>query len=114
MPKKKQPIDLTSLSFAEVAAKHGEEAAINAGIAADPDTHEITTEESRRMRPASEALPGFVQRWRRTRGRQKAPTKEQVTIRIDADVVEHFRNRGPGWQTRLNAELRRAVFGASS
>ena len=25
------------------------------------------------MRPASEALPGFVGRWRRTRGKQKAP-----------------------------------------
>ena len=63
------------------------------------------------MRPAPEALPGFVARWRRTRGKQKAPTKQQITIRLDADVVEHFRSGGRGWQTRLNAELRRAAFG---
>ena len=37
-----------------------------------------------------------------------------MTIRLDADVVDHFRSRGPGWQTRLNAELHRAVFGASA
>ena len=63
------------------------------------------------MRPATEALPGFVQRWRRTRGKQKSPTKRQITIRLDTDVVEYFQSRGPGWQTRLNAELRRAVLG---
>ena len=102
--------DLTGMTFAEIAEKFGEEAAIDAGIAADPDASEIGADQSRRMRPASDALPGFVARWRRTRGKQKAPTKQQITIRLDTDVVEHFRNRGRGWQTRLNAELRRAVF----
>ena len=29
--------DLTTMTFDEIAAKYGEEAAINAGIAADPD-----------------------------------------------------------------------------
>jgi uncharacterized protein (DUF4415 family) len=28
---------------------------------------------------------------------------------IDADVVEHFRATGPGWQTRINDTLRRAA-----
>ena len=111
MPKEKQHPDFTGLTFAEIASRFGVETAINAGIAADPDTREIDSETSRRMRTASEVLPGFVGRWRRTRGKQKAPTKRQITIRLDADVVEHFRNRGPGWQTRLNAELRRAVLG---
>ena len=46
--------------------------AINAGIAADPDAPEVTASESRRTHPASEALPGFVTRWRRTRGKQGA------------------------------------------
>ena len=46
--------------------------AINAGIAADPDAPEVTASESRRTRPASKALPGFVTRWRRTRGKQGA------------------------------------------
>ena len=32
--------------------------------------------------------------------------KETITIRLDADVLEWFRNRGKGYQTRINAVLR--------
>lgn len=35
--------------------------------------------------------------------------KEQVTLRIDRDVLEHFQAGGPGWQDRINAALRRAA-----
>jgi uncharacterized protein (DUF4415 family) len=35
--------------------------------------------------------------------------KQQVTLRLDADVIEHFAAGGPGWQTRINAALRRAA-----
>jgi uncharacterized protein (DUF4415 family) len=35
--------------------------------------------------------------------------KEQVTLRIDRDVLEHFQGSGPGWQDRLNDTLRRAI-----
>jgi uncharacterized protein (DUF4415 family) len=34
--------------------------------------------------------------------------KRTVTIRLDADVVESYRSIGRGWQTQLNADLRRA------
>ena len=87
-----------------------EDAAINAGIAADPDTEELDDAWFARARPASVVDPGLVERVRRGRGRQTAPTKEQVTIRLDADITAHFRAGGPGWQTRLNDALRRAVF----
>jgi len=33
--------------------------------------------------------------------------KRTVTIRLDADVVEAYRALGRGWQTTLNADLRR-------
>lgn len=46
---------------------------------------------------------------RRTRGPQKAPTKQPVSIRLDRDVVEALRKGGRGWQTRLNAMLRNAL-----
>jgi uncharacterized protein (DUF4415 family) len=35
--------------------------------------------------------------------------REQVTLRIDQDVLEHFRSGGPGWQDRINDALRKAA-----
>ena len=35
--------------------------------------------------------------------------KEQVTLRIDQNVLEHFRQGGPGWQDRINDALRKAA-----
>jgi uncharacterized protein (DUF4415 family) len=35
--------------------------------------------------------------------------KEQVTLRIDQDVLEYFQKGGPGWQDRINDVLRRAA-----
>lgn len=61
-------------------------------------------------RPASEMLPDVVERARRVRGKQIEQTKERITIRIDADLADHFRATGKGWQTRLNNVLRDAVF----
>jgi len=44
------------------------------------------------------------------RGRPKAETpKVSTTIRLDADIVKHFRAIGPGWQSRINATLRKAA-----
>ena len=36
-------------------------------------------------------------------------SKEQVTLRIDRDVLDHFQEAGPGWQDRINAALRKAA-----
>ena len=65
--------DLKGLTFDEIAARYGEEAAIAAGIAADPDARELTDTDFARMRPASEVVPVIVEAYRRTRGKQKAP-----------------------------------------
>ncbi|MGC2086703.1 MAG: BrnA antitoxin family protein [Bradyrhizobium sp.] len=35
--------------------------------------------------------------------------KEQVSLRLDQDVLEHFQSGGPGWQDRINAALRKAA-----
>ena len=88
-----------------------EEYAINVGVAADPDASELDDAWFERAQPASEVVPHIVQRYRRTRGRQRAPTKTQITLRLDADLVLHFRETGKGWQTHINDTLRKAVFG---
>ncbi len=36
-------------------------------------------------------------------------TKQQVTLRLDPDVIERFRADGPGWQGRINAALRKVA-----
>jgi uncharacterized protein (DUF4415 family) len=33
--------------------------------------------------------------------------KEQVSLRIDRDVLEYFQAGGPGWQERINDALRK-------
>jgi uncharacterized protein (DUF4415 family) len=35
--------------------------------------------------------------------------KEAVKLRISPDVLDYFRSGGPGWQTRINTTLERAV-----
>ena len=35
--------------------------------------------------------------------------KEAVKLRLSPDVLDHFRAGGPGWQTRINTTLERAV-----
>jgi uncharacterized protein (DUF4415 family) len=43
------------------------------------------------------------------RGRFYRPMKEQVTLRIDADVLAWFRAGGNKYQTRINAALREYI-----
>jgi uncharacterized protein (DUF4415 family) len=40
---------------------------------------------------------------------KKMAPKEAVNIRLDPDVVAHFRAGGPGWQSRMNVALRKAA-----
>jgi uncharacterized protein (DUF4415 family) len=44
------------------------------------------------------------------RGRPKLDDpKQSVSLRLDADVLAHFRGTGRGWQSRINAVLRKAA-----
>lgn len=44
------------------------------------------------------------------RGRPKSSqSKRAVSLRLDPDVLAHYRRGGPGWQTRINAILRKAA-----
>ena len=44
------------------------------------------------------------------RGRPKSPApKISTTLRLDPEVLEAFKSSGPGWQSRMNEALRKAV-----
>lgn len=86
-----------------------DEAAIQHGIDLDPDAPEATDEDWARARPTREVMPELVELYLRSRGKQAAPTKIQVSLRLDADLVAKLRASGPGWQSRVNALLNSAM-----
>lgn len=44
------------------------------------------------------------------RGKFYRPIKQQLTVRIDADVLEWLKSQGKGYQSRLNDILRTAML----
>jgi uncharacterized protein (DUF4415 family) len=81
---------------------------------ADGEVRELTDDDFKHFRPSSEVIPDIVEafeRMRGMRGPQKSPVKERVGLRLDADVVEHFRATGSGWQSRVNEILKQHVAG---
>lgn len=90
-----------------------EAAEINAGIAADLDTYELTEADFKRMRPAAEVLPEIfgaamaAEMLKPKGGRPRTGSPKIFTgIRLDADVLDAFRATGKGWQTRMNEALK--------
>lgn len=79
----------------------------------DPDNPEWTAEDFARAKgPESlppEVLACFPNTLKRL-GRPPSPApKQAVKLRLDPDVLERWRASGPGWQTRMNDALRRAL-----
>ncbi len=69
-----------------------EDAAITAAAISDPDNQPLTDDQLRQFK--------------RGRGRPVGSNKEQVTLRLDAEVLETFKATGTGWQTRINEVLK--------
>jgi len=46
------------------------------------------------------------------RGGLYHPVKKQITARLDADVLEWLKSPGKGYQSRMNAILRKAMLNA--
>ena len=72
-----------------------EDAAITAAAMSDLDAMPFTDAEWAQVKP-------FVRRGRPL----GSGTKTQVTLRLDADIVDKFRASGDGWQTRINDALK--------
>ncbi|CAN7582140.1 BrnA antitoxin family protein [Neorhizobium sp. LjRoot104] len=57
-------------------------------------------------------IPGWTdeQLHNAARGRFYRPLKQQITARVDADVVDWLKSQGKGYQARMNAILRREML----
>lgn len=76
----------------------------------DEDTAPLTDAEIKRLRPAAEVLAEQGAAFPRKPGRPRsASPKQQVTLRLDSEIVAHFKSGGTGWQTRINETLKQAV-----
>ena len=71
------------------------------------DSPELTKEDFAKMRSFAEALPELAASVRKGRGPNKAPTKRLVSLRLSGQVIEAYKAKGPGWQSRIDADLRR-------
>ncbi len=76
-----------------------EDKRITAAAKADPDAQPLTPAQLKAMVPMK-AL----------RGRPKSENKKLlVSVRYSPEVVEYFKSTGEGWQSRMDAVLRRYV-----
>ena len=64
----------------------------------DPECPPLTDEQLARLRPAREFHPEWFK-----------PRKKTITIRLDIDVIEKYKSMGKGYQTKMNAVLRKAA-----
>ena len=67
---------------------------------------DMSQEEAMRRRRADPEAPVPYEGWQETVAVELPEPKEQVTLRLDRDVLRWFRAKGRGYQTLINAVLR--------
>ena len=80
-------------------------------IGPDPEIERPLTDlELRSFRPFAEVHPQLAESFKRGKGRPPLDSpKKQVTLRLDAEVLERLRLSGKGWQGRVNEVLKKSV-----
>lgn len=81
------------------AMSDDEDARLTAAAIADTDNPPLGQSFFKNARRGRPALP-------------KGEKKKSITIRLDPDVVAHFKAGGKGWQSEMNAVLKKAIGGA--
>jgi uncharacterized protein (DUF4415 family) len=71
------------------------------------DSPELTEKDFAKAKPFAEVFPELAASIRRGRGPNKAPTKKLVSLRLSGQVLEAYKAKGPGWQSLIDADLRR-------
>ena len=80
-------------------------------IEIDPDNPIWTKKDFQRAMhfPEGATLDEAVAALRKARGPQKAATKVAISIRLEPEIVAHFKKDGAGWQQRMEAVLAKVV-----
>ena len=52
----------------------------------------------------------FLAEEERGGARWNRPRKRRISLRVDTEVVDWFKSKGPGYQTRINRVLRRVMM----
>ncbi len=76
------------------------------------EVRELKVDDFAKFQPADEVIPDIAEgmkRLRGQRGKQKAPTKVQKTLRLSPEVVAYFQSQGKGWQTNVDKVLKEYV-----
>jgi uncharacterized protein (DUF4415 family) len=79
------------------------------GLRTVSDSPELTKADFAKARPFGDVFPDLAASIRKGRGRNKSPTKKQVSLRISPEAIEYFRSTRNGWQSRIDATLREVV-----
>jgi uncharacterized protein (DUF4415 family) len=69
----------------------------------DDDSPELGDEFFANAKPAPKKMQMLTKKYR---GKQKAATKEAVSIRLSPEVLETYRATGKGWQSRMDDDLK--------
>jgi uncharacterized protein (DUF4415 family) len=84
----------------------------------------MTVKRKKTKRPKGRSRPGRIRSLRAsieddllslaeeetgTESRWNRPRKRRISLRVDVEVVDWFKSKGPGYQTRINRILRRVM-----
>ncbi len=72
----------------------------------DRTDHDMSDEEAMRRRRADPEAPQLYEGWEDTITVGLPEPKKQLTLRLDAEVVQWFKAQGKGYQTLMNAVLK--------
>ena len=77
----------------------------------EDDAPELTDKLMARAKRGRDILPEHIlAQFPRSKGRPKSENpKRQITLRLDADLIEFFKAGGDGWQSRMNSTLRKGA-----
>lgn len=79
----------------------------------DSENPEWTAEDFARAKNPEDVLsPDVLAVFGKRRGPQKAPRKVPVSIRLSEVVITHFKDQGPGWQSKIDQALKKMVLGS--